>query len=375
MAEAWARQLTHWTDAGLIDQDTADRIRTFERTHADSNRLRWPILIALTFGALTIAAGTLLFVSAHWDTLSPFARFGLVITLVAGFHVGAALTADRFPAMATTLHGIGTAALGAGIFLAGQIFNLDEHWPGGLMLWALGAALAAALLREWPQTALVALLAPAWLLGEWSVAIGRSWSPVGYAVSACGTFLIALTYFTNVRSGSAGLHRRTLQWLGGIFLIPAALTLAAVSGILSYEGPSLPTALSVKGWGVAVAVPLMVAIASRGSAAWPNLLASFWAVVAVSINPVGDTVYVYAWWALGAAALAAWGVKERRAERINMGAVFFGGTVIAFYFSQVMDKLGRSASLLGLGVLLLAGGWAVERVRRRLVVDARGGVA
>jgi hypothetical protein len=53
----------------------------------------------------------------------------------------------------------------------------------------------------------------------------------------------------------------------------------------------------------------------------------------------------------------------------------FAATVLTFYSSQVMDKLGRSASLIGLGVLFLAGGWMLERARRRLVVRARGGVA
>jgi uncharacterized membrane protein len=78
------------------------------------------------------------------------------------------------------------------------------------------------------------------------------------------------------------------------------------------------------------------------------------------------------WWALGAVGLVAWGVREGRGERVNFGAAIFAATVIAFYFSQVMDKLGRSASLVGLGLLFLAGGWALERVRRRLVVQARG---
>jgi hypothetical protein len=54
-----------------------------------------------------------------------------------------------------------------------------------------------------------------------------------------------------------------------------------------------------------------------------------------------------------------------------MGAALFAATVIAFYFSEVMDKLGRSASLIGLGVLFLAGGWALERVRRRLVLQTK----
>ncbi len=46
---------------------------------------------------------------------------------------------------------------------------------------------------------------------------------------------------------------------------------------------------------------------------------------------------------------------------------------IIFYFSDVMDKLGRSASLIGLGVLFLFGGWALERTRRQLVARVAGG--
>ena len=56
-----------------------------------------------------------------------------------------------------------------------------------------------------------------------------------------------------------------------------------------------------------------------------------------------------------------------------MGAAVFAATVLAFYFSQVMDKLSRSASLLVVGILFLAGGAALERTRRRLVVQALEG--
>ena len=55
-----------------------------------------------------------------------------------------------------------------------------------------------------------------------------------------------------------------------------------------------------------------------------------------------------------------------------MGAALFAATVVAFYFSEVMDKMGRSASLIGLGLLFLAGGWGLDRLRRRLVQQARG---
>ena len=381
MAKGWVAVLTRWTDAGVIDEETAARIRAFELEHAGSTGLRWPIWLAMAFGALMLGAGVLLFVSAHWDTLSTQARFALVILFVAVFHIAGATVGERFPGMATTLHAVGTVALGAGIFLAGQIFNLDEHWPGGLMLWALGAAIGWALLGEWPQMALVAILVPAWLSSEWLVAAtaGSSYlDPSGARVAACGIFLLALTYFTAARAERVDFRRRILLWLGGISLLPAALSLIAVSGQLVFSGQArmpVPIGLRALGWTVALGLPLILAAAVRRAAAWPNLLAIFWVLALIRLRPVAGEVSLYVWWGLGATALVAWGVREARTERINMGSAIFACTVLAFYFSQVMDKLGRSASLVGFGLLFLAGGWALERVRRRLILQTRGGQA
>ena len=111
----------------------------------------------------------------------------------------------------------------------------------------------------------------------------------------------------------------------------------------------------------------------RKTAAWPNAVALLWIVALVNLRPLAGETSVYLWWAIGATALAAWGVWEARTERINLGAAIFGATVMAFYFSHVMDKLERSASLIGLGLLFLSGGWAIEHVRRRLVWQTRGG--
>ena len=58
-----------------------------------------------------------------------------------------------------------------------------------------------------------------------------------------------------------------------------------------------------------------------------------------------------------------------RKERINLGTAGFALTILIFYFSSVMDKLGRATSLIGLGVLFLVGGWIFERTRRRLVAQ------
>lgn len=374
MADDWAGWLDRWAGAGLIDAEAAARIRAFEEREdrRGSTRFRWPILIALAFGGLMVCGGILLFVAANWDALSPATRFTLILLLVGSFHGGGALLAERFRAMSETLHAIGTAVLGAGIALAGQVFNLDEHWPGGIMMWALGAGLAWAILRHSAQMALFAILTPAWLVSEWVVMVGPSqFGERHAAVAAGGVVLVALAYLNARGRGETTRSRRVLAWIGGVGLVMAWPVLAVATydpWTSTYRHPLS----AVAGFGMAVAfgAPLVVAYLLRGFDAWPNLVAAAWVGALLVMRELGGAVAVYGWWALGSVGLVAWGVRDGRVERINLGALFFAATVLVFYFSRVMDKLGRSASLVGLGLLFLGGGWALERLRRRLIEES-----
>src|ERR1700743_655749 len=100
--ESIEKTLAAWQAAGVIDAETAARIRAFESQQASMERLRWPVLVALGLGGLVICAGVLLFVAAHWDQLSPGERFSVVLVLTAIFPVAGAFAAPRFPALATT---------------------------------------------------------------------------------------------------------------------------------------------------------------------------------------------------------------------------------------------------------------------------------
>jgi uncharacterized membrane protein len=64
-------------------------------------------------------------------------------------------------------------------------------------------------------------------------------------------------------------------------------------------------------------------------------------------------------------------VRQASKALVNLGVVGFAITVGWFYFSNIMDKLGRSLGLIGLGILFLAGGWALERTRRKLVTGMK----
>jgi hypothetical protein len=305
--------------------------------------------------------------------------------MVALFHVTGAMVAERFPPLATSLHAVGTISLGAGIFLSGQIFHLQEHWPGGVMLWAIGAWIAWALLRDWPQTALAAILTPVWLGGEWFEAT-RGFQG-GEKVIAEGGLLLAITYLSALLPGKDSSARKALAWIGGILLIPMTYS-TALCGIFSFnrEHP-LSDIMLFTGWCAAIALPLLLAFLLRRNAAWMNAVAVLWVLLLGTTgmgrhwSPEGLSSHLwrqlgfYIVCAIGSIGLVAWGLMESRRERINLGVAGFALTVLSFYFSTVMDKLGRSASLIGLGILFLLGGWLLEKTRRRLVGRLKGGAA
>jgi len=363
----WQDHLQQWTAEGLIEPAVTERIRAYEAEQDQTRGLRWPVLLAIALGGLLLGAGLLLFVAAHWDALSPSVRFSLVLTLVAIFHVTGALT-ERFSALSVTLHAVGTACLGAGIFLTGQIFNLQEHWPAGLMLWALGGWIAWGVLRHWPQAALVALLTPMWICAEWIDAT-RNVSG-SEKIMFQGLLLLAITYFTAITPENQSSARKALAWIGALALLPLAAVVPEVGSFAWRQPPALRTELYVLAWALSIIAPLAVAWRLRGAAVWMNFIAAVWVLALGASSNFGRpdvNVAAYAAWAAGSVGLIAWGLREERKVWINVGIAGFALTVLFFYFSNVMDKLGRSASLVGLGLLFLMGGWLLETVRRRLI--------
>jgi hypothetical protein len=307
------------------------------------------------------------------------------LLLVGLFHVSGAIISDRFPALSTTLHTVGTVALGAGIFLAGQIFHLQEHWPGGVMLWALGAWVAWGLLRQWPQAALVSLLTPIWLGAEWIEAT-NGWRDSG-KILAEGMLLLDITYLTSVLPEKETPVRKALVWIGGLGLIPSVLAVIS-SGTFAMQHPiPMSRSFQMAGWAAALVLPLVLAFYLRRTSFWPNLIAALWVLTlgATSFpDSAGSEDLLRSVWrqlgpyllcGLGSIGCIAWGLKEARKERINLGIAGFALTVLVFYFSNVMDKLDRAVSLTGMGVLFLLGGWLLEKMRRRLMARLERGEA
>lgn len=378
------RLLTRWQTAGVLDAPAAQRIRAWELQQQKPAGLRWEVIVALIVGAILLACGVALFVSAHWDDIGPGSRFALVMAMVAVFHIGGALASQKFRPLSMSLHAVGTLATGAAIALVGQIFNIAEHWPAAVLMWAVAALAGWLLLQDEPQQLLTVLLFPAWMLSELTYYTERHIGQDPYI----GRFLFVWgILFVTVFLGS---NRHFVRWIA--FAAGAIASLVGVifmlSGWESYGGEFgfLGLGIRIWAWIAIAAVPLLIAV-FKG---WRGLVPPAAAVVAAIALPWCQhvtvqyyTVYngarqaytssqpnlaAHALVAAFAVSLTWWGVHVASRALVNLGVVAFAITVGWFYFSNLFDKFGRSLGLIGLGILFLLGGWLLERTRRRLIL-------
>jgi len=413
--------LKRWQAAGVLDAETAARIRAHEATVAgeDVSEARSPIersesesasycgsakarglghprapqvgaagvvnwqgVTALILGAILLGCGVVLFVSAHWNEMGPGARFVLVLAMVGVFHVGGGVARGNFGAMSSALHAVGTVATGAAIALVGQIFNIEEHWPAAVLLWAAAAVFGWMLLRDQAQQTLALLLVPAWIFCELGYRMDGYIGDDAYMGRLL--FVWAILYVTFF----LGSRRKAVRGiLFGVSVAGAATGVALM--LRNWESWSSQQNLvlfstRVWAWVAIAAVPLIVA-AFHGHKGLIPMAAAIGFVIALPwcyrswtesfvVNGVKAT-YVRSEPSLPAYALVAtfavflcwWGVRTVSRALVNLGIVGFAGVVAWFYFSDLMSKLGRSLGLIWLGVLFLAGGWALERMRRRIL--------
>lgn len=387
--------LNRWQSAGVLDAESAARIRAYElnevlaersapqvrdsRLRIPADHVAWQGMTALILGAILLAGGMALFVSAHWSQLGPGARFALVLAMVGTFHLGGGLTRESFRGLSTALHAIGTLASGPAIALVGQIFEVQAHWPAAVLLWLLAALAGWILLRDQAQQALALLLVPAWMVCELAFRVEGSIGDSVYLGRLLFTWAILyLTFF-------AGSRRRAVREI-----LFAAGAIAAASGTLlmltswiswSPMQTFIPFGTRVGAWTAIAALPLIIAAFHGHKGLVPIVVAVGFALALPWCSRTWTESYAHepgftrtapnllahllvAGFALF---LCAWGVRLASRALVNLGLAGFAAAVIWFYFSDVFSALGRSLGLIGLGILFLAGGWALEKARRRIL--------
>ncbi len=143
-----AKEVTSWVSDGIISTEQAESIcsRYGLDYHKLSRRsLGYSVLIGL--GYLFIGLAVITLIGANWDDIPRAARMsGLLILTLASNLLGLhRFRSERKSAVMWFF--LASLFYGASIMLIAQIYHIDEHYPDGILLWALGV-LPVALLTE-----------------------------------------------------------------------------------------------------------------------------------------------------------------------------------------------------------------------------------
>jgi uncharacterized membrane protein len=231
------RDLTRWQSAGWVSEAGASAIR------ADL-AARKPVLgaaaVLAILGAVLFGFAVMSFVAANWNAMSKLARLTLLLAVLWACYAGAAyLFARRLTALAHAAVLAGIAVYGASIMLIAQMYHMEGNPPDAVLMWALGALLAAALLRSHVALAATFVLIAVWtsmergenetahwlFLAPWAataaVAAWLVWRP--------GLHLAALSLVMWLAPLGSYMLDRHAHWLVAAIGVAAALAAAAAS--------------------------------------------------------------------------------------------------------------------------------------------------
>ena len=396
--ERLAVELRHWEREGLITGEQALAIaskygsggsaRRSQRAHA---RL---VSVLAVFGAILVGLGIVLFFAANWDQIPKAARLAMITVMVP-----AAYTLSywiryrrRYRRVGTALLLLGCIIYGAALHLVAQVYNFPVNHPLLFTLFFFGIIPMAYITRSLSVMVLsigVFLAMIGFWLGHVFARAYYAESQIIYSLILYAVVGLALYGLGRIKMTSAITrpYARAFQ-LAGLITTLAATYLLGFRALYEKPGsdglidPMASTGLWITFLAViAVAVVLMAgALARQRPKARPMDLITIEAVSVVialaamslpmlieshqdPLIPVVFNVVLL----LSTVGLVALGYRRGEQAFVNVALAFFGIGVITRYFEVSWGLAHSAAIFVGAGLLLLAGGYLLERARRRVL--------
>lgn len=387
-------EVARWQADGLISEEQAAAIlgrydsHTAEsRGSAIGNRV---VTVIAIMGVSLIGLGVIAFIASNWSSIPALAKLALMVIgtpviYIIGWFVGYRLGYARIGVAIILL---GAIAFGASIHLIAQAYHVPVNHPNLVPLWFLGVIPLAYITRSrallWLSLILflaaagfrsqewlspfgdeeIALIVPAFLtLGAFLFAAGRMQARFaetrqfarlcdvsGLMVVAAAIYVFSFNFYWEELGGYgvAFAELSTEYWLTvGIAGLAAALM------------------IGVAGWRDAGQRAGQVWWEAGALAAMGLTAAAMWLGLAFGGQ--------WLWWVFnllmlaGVLAMVVAGYRWNRAWPINLAIAVFSITLFTRYFEFGFGLLGQSVAFIVAGVILLAGGFGMEYLRRRLV--------
>jgi uncharacterized membrane protein len=413
-----------WVVGGQITSEQRVAILALYPAEQGAERDRL-ILILSILGALLVGAGVILYFAANWPRLGAGIKVvAIMAAVIAAYGSGYYLenVKGTYPRIGAALIFLGALFYGAGIWLVAQIFHMSGN-ASGFLLWGLGALPVAWVARSRPVLWLAGTTLTIWTVQAQTV--NRSWN-LAFPLLLL-LLIVPLTRRIADVWAEAGVLLAAFLWLGinlgqvgsmgdsALLLVAQAAVLygvgafmeglagAAATGRERWVSPAGPytgvgallalfgTYLLTMKWGkdlvpslfgvgweaVAVGAVLLVAAIAAGWSYWrmgqkDRLLplgAGVLMVAAVALSPylgLLPRLVTFNLLLFGLEiGLIAWGITRRAGLLVNIALVGFVGHLITRYFDLFWGAIDRSLFFVIGGLLLIGGGFLLERNRRR----------
>ena len=412
-----------WIERGWVTPANAELILKSAEERPTARRM--PVILAI-LGAVLIGFAAMSFVAANWNEIPKLVKLAMIFGAMWAAWISAIMLEKRnHPAYAQAAVLAGLALFGAGIMLIAQIYHVVTDDPAGILAWAIAALAAALLLPSRPALALGILLTviwsvfatqlddtvphwPFWFLWAVSgfVASRLAWGPGFHLVLIAGFVWQAVN--AEAISDGFGIEpvwliiffvlEALVVWLAASILEGRARRLAsaaqayaiviafALFWVLQLEPPTNELREDTTSTGIliclgmaAILAALLVLALSRKSIEPRNAagIAAI-AVAALAYPYVEASNAALVPWAYAALflALSAWlvsyGASREWRFAVNFGFIAFGAELLWLYFETLGTLLDTALFFAAGGILLIAGAFIMERMRRRLVTKAAG---
>ena len=354
------RDLKRWQEQGFINEAGAVAIRT--DLAGRRSGFGAPQLFAL-LGAILFGFAAMSFVAANWNEMSKLARLALLVATLWACYAGAAyLMARQLPAFGHAAILGGIAMYGASIMLIAQMYHMEGNPPDAVLLWALGALLAAVLAQSRPALAATFVLICVWSTYERTLSEGPH-----YMFLALWAACALTAYWLSWRPG---LH------LAGIGL---ALWLAPLGGLV-LDGHAHWLVVAI-GAGVALAAAVgarqIDAVAPISGAAFAYAIATAYAGLFIMqfvdepfLRRGGDAPSMRLLVILAVASLAlllasmVWAIRTNNRGALWLTYVGFAIEIMALYIKTFGSLLDTSLFFLVAAVIVSALAWLAYRLRQ-----------
>ena len=359
------------------------------------------VTILAILGAVLLGLGVILFFASNWDGIPRTVKLALLLIGVpTTYIIGYWLRYGRgYPRVGVAAIFLAAIFYGAGVHLVAQSYHVPVNDPRLFLFWFLGVLPLAYLTRSQAILVLSILLflvsvgfwLPLWLDGMDAVPflVFPLYLVLGLMLFSLGRFqaLFDLTrsyakayeilgllttfgalYLLSFRFWFEGFRRYYLSsaepvswefWL--VLFGAAALAVLLLGGAIGQQ--------------IGIRRPLLTLPYELGF----SLLLLVAGFMLIFLPGESDLIYPLIFNALlllGIVGLVFGGYYRSQESWINLALIFFGVDVFARYFEFSFDLFDRSLVFIGAGSILLAGGFLLERGRRKVMerLRASGGV-